>query len=548
MTDAVNSHEDTPIEERQALRDLDEFAMIANRDVYTDPAKAAAFMSVLIDDTVKKQYRSPTVAPILINMTSALINAGMVLDDQETLAEAENVLVDLIANAPEEAHWKCRAQYNLANATDHAADLRIQTLLEGLADDKKMLAFYHARSTERVALRTARFNFAAAAKDNSVDQQTRALTNLANMLSTSGRWLEAFEKYAHAVRADPTNGNAAGNAAFCLIRAIGANLGPLGHLAAVYEKYRQIAQSNRERTIELAGPEVADRWDRLEHIESQGHLSHSASDDPYVQWVASERLALTPVMDGLGSDAERFDTVNVDALIDSTGGPGLPYIFAAANVLKADYLAARSTAYRGLTMISDSADGFALHPADTGTYTDTLDYAVYGEPVSLVNLGARAALDVLDKIAVTLNEYLLVGDDAGRVDFRTFWRDKKVKQNPSQGVREVLWRDGVDGSRLLALVELADDMDTQGLYAQAQAIRNRSTHRLVRAKRFRAEGVTDTALSTLDLEALRAGCLESLRVARVALLYFHAFVAATEQQKSDALGGVIVPQTIPDLR
>jgi hypothetical protein len=253
-------------------------------------------------------------------------------------------------------------------------------------------------------------------------------------------------------------------------------------------------------------------------------------------------------MDGLGSDTERFDTVNVDTLIDSTGGPGLPSIFAAANVLKADYLAARSTAYRGLTMISDLADGLALHPADTGTYTDTLDYAVYGEPVSLVNLGARAALDVLDKIAVTLNEYLLVGDDAGRVDFRTFWRDKKVKQNPSQGIREVLWRDGVDGSRLLALVELADDMDTQGLYAQAHAIRNRSTHRLVRAKRFRAEGVTNTALSTLDLEALRAGCLESLRVARVALLYFYAFVAATEQQKSDARGGVIVPQIIPDLR
>src|ERR1019366_8769609 len=191
MTDAVNSHEDTPTEERQALRDLDEFAMIANRDVYTDPAKAVAFMSVLIDDTVKRQYRSPTVAPILINMTSALINAGMVLDDHEALAEAENVLVDLIANAPEEAHWKCRREHNLANATDHAADLRIQTLLEGLADDKKLLAFYHARSAERVALRTARFNFAAAAKDNSVDQQTRALTNLANMLSTSGRWLEA---------------------------------------------------------------------------------------------------------------------------------------------------------------------------------------------------------------------------------------------------------------------------------------------------------------------------------------------------------------------
>jgi tetratricopeptide (TPR) repeat protein len=548
MTDPLSADDDTLPEERKALRDLDKFTVSASKDVDSDPAKAAASMSVLIDNAVKKHYRSSSVPSILTNMTSVLINAGMALNDQEALAQAEHVLIGLISNAHDEAQWRCRAQYNLANATDHAADFRARSSLKDLADDDKQAAFYRARSIECVAFRTARFNFALAAKDDSADQQTRALTNLANTLSTSGRWLEAYERYVQAVQADPTNGNAAGNAALCLVRAIRSNLGPRGHLAAVYEKYRQIAQRNRERTIQLAGQEAADRWDRLAPIDTPGHLSHSASGDPYVQWVARERLALTPVMDGLGSDSEKFDTVRIATFIDSTMGPDVPTIFAAGNVMKADYLAARSTAYRGLTMISDADDGWALHSSDTGTYANTLDYAVYGEPVSLVSLGARAALDVLDKIAVTLNEYLSVGDDAGSVNFRTFWRGKKVKQNPNQEIRTVLWRDGVDGSRVLALAELADDMDTQGLYAQTQAIRNRSTHRLVRAKLFGAEGVTNTALSTLDLEDLRAGCLESLRVARIALLYFHAFVAATEQQKSDTQGGVAVRRPITDVR
>ena len=548
MTDPLNADDDTLPEARKALRDLCGFALSASKDVDSDPAKTAASMSVLIDDAVKRHYRSPSVPSILTNMTSVLINAGMALNDQEALAQAEHVLIGLISNAHDEAQWRCRAQYNLANATDHAADFRARSSLKGLADDDKPAAFYRARSIECVDLRTARFNFALAAKDDSADQQTRALTNLANTLSTSGRWLEAYERYVQAVQADPTNGNAAGNAALCLGRAIRSNLGPRGHLAAVYEKYRQIAQSNRARTIELAGPETADRWDRLAPIDTPGHLSHSASGDPYVQWVARERLALTPVMDGLGSDTERFDAVRIAALIVATRGPHVPAIFAAANVMKADYIAARSTAYRGLSMIAEAADSGAQHPTDTGTYADTLDDAVYGEPVSLVNLGSRAALDVLDKIAVTLNEYLNVGDSAGYVDFRSFWRDKKVKQDQHQAIRTVLWRDGVDGSRLLALAELADDMDTHGLYAQTHAIRNRSTHRLVRAKLFGAEGVTNTALSTLNLEDLQAGCLESLRVARIALLYFHAFVAAAEQQKSDAQGGVAVRRLIADVR
>lgn len=86
-----------------------------------------------------------------------------------------------------------------------------------------------------------------------------ALCNLGNLLDDSGRWVEAYTAYADALEADPTNGNAAGNIAEFLRRRLGRQVDQRGHLAAVYDKYVAMAQSLRQRTVEVAGAAAADR-------------------------------------------------------------------------------------------------------------------------------------------------------------------------------------------------------------------------------------------------------------------------------------------------
>ncbi|UOY04001.1 LA2681 family HEPN domain-containing protein [Blastococcus sp. PRF04-17] len=246
-------------------------------------------------------------------------------------------------------------------------------------------------------------------------------------------------------------------------------------------------------------------------------------------------------MDGLGSDNPRFDDVSIEAVFTKPGEEGMPQVFAAANVLKSDYLAARRTAYQGLAMLEQGADGWALHPAETGTYANTLDYAVYGEPISFLTLGARAALDVLDKIAVATNEYLGTGDSPGGVNFRKYWFGKATKNAPWPGLHPKLIEQGADISRILALAELGDDLEDGGLYEEAQAMRNRSTHRLVRGKLFDAEGITNTALTTLDIDNLKLATVESLRVARAGVLYFHALVSVRERGRGSKNEGFMLP-------
>lgn len=54
---------------------------------------------------------------------------------------------------------------------------------------------------------------------------------------------------------------------------------------------------------------------------------------------------------------------------------------------------------------------------ETGAYHDTLDYANYGTNQSLAVFAQRAAMDVLDKVAAFVTEYLGLPGNAKHVYF-----------------------------------------------------------------------------------------------------------------------------------
>lgn len=352
----------------------------------------------------------------------------------------------------------------------------------------------------------------------------RSLCNLGNVLDESGRWVEAYSAYSDALKADPTNGNAAGNLAELLRRRLIFGSDQLGHIAAVYDKYVLIAQSLRERTIEIAGVEVADRWDALKLTSSPGHLSHDGDElDPYQKWIVDCRLALTATVEGLGSDSPRWDSASVTGFFPADDNEAVPGIFAAMNVLKAEYVVARRLAFRGHHMLEESQ--YEQHPEDPGLYTDTLDSAFYGEPAALLLLAQRSALDVLDKIAVTANEHFGSGLKPSAVTFVKYWKDPKTRE-----IRPALTKPNHGLRSRLALAELVVDLNPDGLYPNARLLRNAGTHRLVHATYGLPTGPTEDTFSTVNIDDLVPSTLEVLRVARAAYLYF---VDLVESQLSE---------------
>ena len=466
-----------------------------------------------------------TLSSVMINLAS---DAGSIEDLRAGVAWATRLLHD--GEAP--AALVAQAGYNRANGLAGiftADDGSREPGVVGWPSPAYRLAHLDG-------LREPRMLYRRVGADQLAPAETRgmALCNLGNLLDDSGRWVEAYTAYADALEADPTNGNAAGNIAELLRRRLGRRVDQRGHLAAVYDKYVAMARSLRQRTVEVAGAAAADRWDALEPTGSKGHLRHAGDQlDPYQCWIVRHRLALVASVEGLGSDSRQWDTASVSGVV-SPAGERVPGIFGALNVLKAEFLVARRLAFQGQGMHAESPA--RQHPDDPGLYTGTLDGSLYGEPAALLLLAHRSALDVLDKIAVTANEYFGSGLVPARVEYSRYWRDSRTGQ-----IRPQLGSGGEGLRCLLALAELAGDLSEDGMYPNARLLRNAGTHRLVHATTGEPTGPTQDTFSTVNMPELQTAAIEALQVSRAAYLYFVDLIDSQLSASEGAAGTCRLP-------
>jgi hypothetical protein len=277
---------------------------------------------------------------------------------------------------------------------------------------------------------------------------------------------------------------------------------------------------------------------------SEGELlKPPTSSSEYSRFVAENRLVLSPIVEGLGDDGHRWDDAHIDGLSEPIGSSsGVPPVFAMFNVLKADYLVARQMLFESVSMEETVSD--------TGVYFDTLDYALYGRKTSLLALARRAALDLLDKIAVALNEYLGLGIDVDDVYFRTFWYEPKTTP--------VRWRTGLSAevaagnTALVALSEIAADLsadvsngETQkGFLHEHRKARNTSTHRFLVLHDFALHGFRPSpSIEHRDLAEFERASIETLRLVRAALLYFLEVISRRER-RSPRNGRFAIPMLL----
>ncbi|WP_328583004.1 LA2681 family HEPN domain-containing protein [Streptomyces sp. NBC_00370] len=466
-------------------------------------------------------------ALLRLMLSSVMINIAADAHDVEGLKTGVKWAAQLIDD--EALPWKLRQQgrYNYANGILERYQIEEATDTCGHFSQVSDPEF-RLKNTED--LRVARTLLSSVGNDAAVPPpaRSRALCNLGNVLDESGRWVESYAAYTDSLLADPSNGNAAGNIAELLRRRLMIGTGQQGHLAAVYNRYVLLAQVLDEQTVEIAGVGAAERWRSLELADTEGHLSHTGNTlDPYQQWIVKHRLALVEVVEGLGSDGERWDSASVSAVAADSTDASVPNIFAAFNVLKAEFLVARRLAFRGVTMINESE--LLQHPDDSGVYTDTLDGGFYGEGTAMLLLAQRSALDVLDKIAVTANEHFKSGMNPAKVGFTKYWMDSK-----SSDIRPSLTAGDAGRRPILALAELAIDIEN-GMYSDAKLLRNAGTHRLVHATFGRPTGPTKETFSSVDITELEKATISALWVVRAAYLYLVDLLDSQAPEGGDGL-------------
>jgi tetratricopeptide (TPR) repeat protein len=527
------------------LGELERLVVLLHPMVDQDPQQAAT----TIVEAAGEMYgdppgplSGPAAAVGLMNSAGILIDSAARLHDVGLLEIGEAWAQLAVDSGYLADRGASAALYNLANARIAIADERSAEAWRAADPDRRAPASSLARWDERERLLRARAEFAAvAAAADDVDDLGQVLCNLANTFDHSGRWIEAYDAYVRALEADPTNGNAAGNAAVLIQRVIRSGWDFEGHLCSLYDRYLEQAKANRVRTVEVAGEGAARLFDALDPLGSDEDVRTEWQEvDPYQAWVAKHRLALVAGLEGLGSGdvAGRFDTISLRQVTQQLDEEGMPIIFSVLNILKGDYLVARRLAYEAC-QVEQETGGWSQMIDDPGEYVETLEYAVVGELSAKLVLAHRAALDVLDKTAVAVNEHFKIGANPASVSFRRFWFDDGKNQTV---LRADLLKFPEITTAVLSMAELALDMAKDGIYGHAQDVRNAGTHRFVLVHHGLKDVKSTESMKAITFEAMVSTVMQSLTVARAAYLYLVAMVAVHEAAKGQSSGpGVVLP-------
>ena len=451
-----------------------------------------------------------------------LVDAGAAAKDKDAITEG----IAIFRTSAEKNPRNGRSHYNLANGLIALTD----------AIPYSDAGWYLTTAEQR---RDARRHFALAG-DLSGDGDTaaRAYTNLGNAFGKAFRWSEAYDSYKAALLRDPTNGIALTGAAKVLLRCIKNHIGDADSLREVAARYLRTAKEHQYRISEVAGQRALEELSKLlEHDLRGGEMPDLTDASPYERFVAKNRLALSPTIEGLNVSLSRWDSLRILSIIESTASPaGAPIIFPMFNVIKADYLAARYIAFQALSE----------NLPDSGLYSDTLDYARYGIVPSMLTLAQRSCFDLLDKIAVATTEYFHLNDPKREVSFSTRWFEKPKPGMPFGWHPSLVDFVKRGNYALIALGELALDMSNQGALHPTKSYRDASTHRftilhdIVCTPHRQSSYVEHSGMSEFT-ECL----LETLRLTRSALLYFVEMIAIEEAAKERA-PGIRVPLVIPN--
>ena len=444
-----------------------------------------------------------------INMIAAgtLIDAGAIARDRDAVNEGVRLLEELVLLMPDRGDLK----YCLANGLSSQADL---------VDIPQPLWFLVTRGNRR----RARNLYCSIGSERSTPGiSAQALTNLGNSLLSAFRFVEAYDSYCAALELDHTNGVALTGAAKALLHLVDSGVGDQQDILPIVASYLQRAKTNPDRIRQLAGDKALEQVSAMLELHPPDVKSRDMSTaTAYERFVAENRLSLSPAIEGLDLSLLRWDSLQIHSVVEAIGlTPTPPPIFAIFNTLKADFLAARYLAYCGLK------DMFP----ESGSYIDTLDYARYGIANAVLLLSQRACLDLLDKVAVAASEYLGLPGNPQRISFANRWFEQQ-RGTSSVRLQPKIQEDVSAGnSALIALTEVAGDIESGGFLRTKKELRNSATHRFTVLHDLNCTSSRDSSfVEHCEIDSFLDHLLGTLRLTRAMMIYFVQMVINREHR------------------
>jgi len=365
--------------------------------------------------------------------------------------------------------------------------------------------------------------------------KTQLLVNLGNCLDTLGRGIEAITAYNEALDLNKNFPMAVANRAKAL-RAF-ADISDKYRASIYVTAYQDIKSVlDDPKLVQVGGTDAKKAFEReLYYIESlfqdksllKKNIKHpryktkglTKFEQYYLDFCSREKLFLNFHIHDDFCEAAIEDPAFI-RLITKIDDNDTFYNFAKQlNQIKEDYAVARlnlvQSQYKQKTFDSISK---------RTSYVYALDYSQFNLYVGLLKSAFKDAFNILDKIAVFINDYYNLGLKENNIYFSTasVWEHKEVIR------KEILNSDNLS---LYALYDIYRDFKLNR-YQRIKQIRNALTHRRLIVFDSLITSIDDKAdKHNIDSDTLFQETLDLMRLTKAAIIYLINFVNTEEEKK-----------------
>ncbi|MGY3235627.1 tetratricopeptide (TPR) repeat protein [Bradyrhizobium sp. USDA 4448] len=389
-------------------------------------------------------------------------------------------------------------------------------------------------------------------------RRAQIFTNLANLLNSLGRFVEAVPTWRRALSVNPRFGMALGNRGLGLSeygrglydgghaevfllfahKDLTAALSPDADYAGYPDDDAQAAFARRQKHIE----HLIDCAAVQKSLQMDGYpLGDTSEEQEYRRWVLANGLFLNPLNDLGPHSISARDIFGLPSFTTKMDEP--PTLIGLFNQMKQEYISARCMLYEGM-----EAD--TPHFADRGvTLPNTLDYPSYSIAVEKVKAAFRIAYSLFDKIAFFLNDYAKLGINPKQIYFKTIWYSnqdwkrgvrKEFLNSRNWPVRGLYWlsRDLFD-----AELQATAEPDAQELYIIRNCLEHSylKVHEMLIPLTNREDMWLDRLAFSVQREDFFRRTLRVLRLARAALIYLSLGMHHEERQRPSSPNSLMMP-------
>jgi len=469
------------------------------------------------------------------NKLGFLVDIGFGLNDQKIIRQGLDIGEQNLKNQ-KDTKYKANIHYNLANGYLSLYGLAERNIGIGTIPQSDNLQ--KAKSHFREALKLCdEFNF---------DFKKQVFVNYGNCLDTLGRGVEALNAYDSAIKIDKIFSMAIGNKAKALH--FFADISGQYRGAIYLEAYQAINSiidnqdlitigglgakksfENELQKIEALFKDKNDLTKRLEHSK-YSTIKLSEFEKFYLDFCAKEKLFLNFHIHNNQCESAITDPIFISLITKIEDNDTFYQLAKYINQIKEDYATARLL----LVQSQFKREDFDSISRRT-TFVNTLDYSQFNLYFGLLKSAFKEAYNILDKIAVFINDYYKLGLSEDRIYFTSIWYCNNCKK-----IRDEILKS--KNISLYALYDIYQDFKSDH-YKNIQNIRNASTHRkLVIFDSMLTDWDKKDDKHNIGYDTMLNETINLLRLTKSAIIYLINFVNIEENKKRS--NGLIAPMFV----